>query len=70
MFSVGCLLLGHDDMMVRTPDRLWLRCQHCARDTSGWTIGPETTLVHQVSHTCPSYLLQNATMIARLVRRG
>lgn len=47
MFSVGCLLLGHDDMMVRAPDRLWLRCQNCGRDTAGWTIGPETTLVHQ-----------------------
>jgi hypothetical protein len=49
VFSVGCLILGHDDMMVRAPDRLWLRCQHCGRDTPGWTIGPETTLVQRAA---------------------
>ena len=41
MFSVGCLLLGHDDMMVRSAGRMWLRCQQCGRDTAGWTIGTE-----------------------------
>jgi len=46
VFSVGCLLLGHDDMMVRSTGRMWLRCQHCGRDTAGWTIGTETTPVH------------------------
>jgi hypothetical protein len=41
VFSLGCLLLGHDDMMVRTTRRMWLRCQDCGRDTPGWTIGSE-----------------------------
>jgi hypothetical protein len=48
VFSLGCLLLGHDDMMVRAAGRIWLRCQDCGRDTPGWTIGPEP-LVHQPS---------------------
>ena len=43
MFSVGCLLLGHDDMMARAAGRMWLRCQHCGRDTPGWTVGPGRT---------------------------
>ena len=47
MFSVGCLILGHDDMMVRSSRRMWLRCQHCGRDTAGWIIGPEMTPVHR-----------------------
>ena len=42
MFSIACLLVGHDDMMIRSPNRLWLRCQHCGRETAGWAIGPET----------------------------
>jgi hypothetical protein len=47
VFSVGCLLLGHDDMIVRSTGRMWLRCQHCGRDTAGWMIGPETTPLHR-----------------------
>ena len=38
MFSVGCLLLGHDDIVARAAGRMWLRCQHCGRDTPGWTV--------------------------------
>jgi hypothetical protein len=37
-FSMRCFLLGHDDSMVRAPERLWLRCEHCGRETSGWTL--------------------------------
>jgi hypothetical protein len=48
VFSVGCLILGHDDMMVRSSRRMWLRCQHCGRDTAGWIIGPEMTPVHRL----------------------
>ena len=36
---VRCLLVGHDDMMVRAPGRLWLRCTDCGRDTPGWRMG-------------------------------
>jgi len=38
-FSLWCLIFGHDDMMVRAPERLWLRCDHCGRDTPGWSLG-------------------------------
>ncbi len=38
MFSIGCLLTGHDDMMVREVGRMWLRCQRCGRDTPGWCL--------------------------------
>jgi hypothetical protein len=36
--KLECLVMGHDDMMVRTPERLSLRCNHCDRETSGWTL--------------------------------
>ena len=39
-FSIRCLLLGHDDSMVRAPERLRLRCDHCGRETPGWTLAP------------------------------
>jgi hypothetical protein len=38
--SLQCLLLGHDDMMVRGPARLALQCNHCGRETAGWTLAP------------------------------
>ena len=38
LFSMRCLLLGHDDWMVRSPERLRLRCDHCRRETPGWTL--------------------------------
>ena len=38
LFSMRCLLLGHDDWMVRSPERLRLRCDHCGRETPGWAL--------------------------------
>ena len=37
-FSMRCLLLGHEDWMVRSPERLRLRCDHCRRETPGWAL--------------------------------
>ncbi len=37
--SIACLLMGHDDMLVRAPGRLWLRCNDCGRETPGWSVG-------------------------------
>jgi hypothetical protein len=37
-FSMRCLLLGHDDWLVRSPERLRLRCNHCRRETPGWAL--------------------------------
>ena len=48
VFSIGCLLAGHDDMVVREAGRMWLQCQRCGRDTPGWRVNghPPTCLVH------------------------
>ncbi len=53
-FSIKCLLLGHDDSMVRAPERLWLRCDHCGRETSGWTLAPSRS-PHTVRSTPTSF---------------
>lgn len=42
--QLGCLILGHDDMIVRAPHRLFLRCEHCGRETPGWIL--------RASHVC------------------
>lgn len=43
MFSIGCLLVGHDDIVVRNAGRIWLHCHDCGRDTPGWRVGPTST---------------------------
>jgi hypothetical protein len=35
--SVKCWFLGHDDWIRRGPDRLYLECVECGRETHGWT---------------------------------
>ena len=37
-FSMRCFLLGHEDTVVRSPERLRLRCGHCRRETPGWAL--------------------------------
>ena len=34
--SVKCWFMGHDDWIRRTPDRLYLECFECGRETQGW----------------------------------
>jgi hypothetical protein len=48
-FSLWCLIFGHDDMMVRAPERLRLRCDHCGRETPGWSLGRGSSAC--VAHT-------------------
>ena len=38
MWSLRCLLIGHDDMFLRRPYRLSLQCSHCGRETQGWSL--------------------------------
>jgi hypothetical protein len=38
MWSLRCLLIGHDDMLLRRPHRLSLQCSHCDRETKGWNL--------------------------------
>jgi hypothetical protein len=40
MWSLRCLLIGHDDMLLRRPHRLSLQCSHCGRETKGWNLSP------------------------------
>lgn len=35
---VRCLLLGHEWLTQATPHRLWLLCDRCGYETSGWSI--------------------------------
>src|SRR4029453_188758 len=35
--SLKCGFLGHEDWIRRTPDRLYLACFECGRETHGWT---------------------------------
>jgi hypothetical protein len=37
-WSMRCLLLGHDDWLLRSSERLKLRCSHCRRETPGWAL--------------------------------
>jgi hypothetical protein len=37
--SLKCWLIGHDDWIRRTPDRLYLECFECGRETQGWSTG-------------------------------
>ena len=37
--SFGCCLLGHEDFVRWTHDRLYLECIECGRETKGWPIG-------------------------------
>ena len=52
MFFVGCLLVGHNDMLVREAGRMWLRCHQCGRDTPGWSVGRAAAPIHQVGRRC------------------
>ena len=36
--SLKCCFIGHEDWIRRTPDRLYLECFECGRETHGWTI--------------------------------
>jgi hypothetical protein len=37
--SLKCWFIGHDDWICRTPDRLYLECFECGRETLGWATG-------------------------------
>lgn len=38
-FTLRCLLMGHDDLIRRECDRIYLECSDCGRATRGWTLG-------------------------------
>ena len=34
--SLKCWFMGHDDWIRHSPDRLYLECYECGRETPGW----------------------------------
>jgi hypothetical protein len=44
---VWCQIAGHDDRVVRAPDRLRLRCDYCGRATAGWTLSSRPGLQNE-----------------------
>ena len=34
--SLKCWFMGHEDWIRRTPERLYLECFECVRETQGW----------------------------------
>jgi hypothetical protein len=44
---VWCLIAGHDDRMIRAPERLLLRCDRCGRGTSGWELSNRPVLQNE-----------------------
>ena len=37
--SLKCWFMGHEDWIRRTPERLYLECFECGRETQGWATG-------------------------------
>jgi hypothetical protein len=37
--SLKCCFMGHEDWIRRAPDRLYLECFECGRETQGWATG-------------------------------
>lgn len=36
--SLWCWIFGHDDLIKRAPDRMFLECFECGRTTRGWSL--------------------------------
>jgi hypothetical protein len=51
--SIGCALRGHDDMLHRAPNRLFLRCERCSRETAGWLIEISTGITPPIAACRP-----------------
>jgi hypothetical protein len=54
-FSMRCLILGHDDMIMRAPARLSLRCDHCGRQTPGWSLGRDSCRTAELGFRAVDY---------------
>jgi hypothetical protein len=52
-FSFWCVLVGHDDVVARAPERLWLRCAECGRETPGWRLTRSDTSRRMSSRPTP-----------------
>ena len=64
--SLTCWFMGHEDWIRRTPDRLYLQCFECGRETHGWVTGTRhpseracgvftvTPVIKQNQHSAPA----------------
>jgi len=84
--SLKCWFMGHDDWIRRAPDRLYLECFECGRETQGWSTGKShpterdrglvenTTVINWRGHRAPASVgspMRSATRSERaLSRRG
>ena len=67
--SCGCsLLMGHDHMLVRAPDRLWLRCTECGRETPGWRVGCATAPAGSELQSLVAYLERSTSVASGTLR--
>jgi hypothetical protein len=46
--SFKCWLLGHEDWIRFGPDKLYLECIECGRETAGWRVA-EAGRVHTIA---------------------
>jgi hypothetical protein len=58
-----CLFFGHEDLVAKRQDRLFLRCASCGRETPGWHVGQASPCVNTPEHQPAS-----ATIIAAAAR--
>ena len=67
--SLQCCFMGHEDWIRRTPDRLYLECFECGRETHGWTTADLTDpIVREAAPLRPLPRAQVKTM--RRLRRS
>jgi hypothetical protein len=69
VFFVGCLLVGHNDMLVREAGRMWLRCHQCGRDTPGWSVGRPAAPIRQEGPRCDEAGAAVLFAASRLIER-
>lgn len=59
--SLTCWFQGHDDWIRRAPDRMYLECFQCGRETQGWTIQGD-----REAERHPGVAVQTAPMNTRI----
>jgi hypothetical protein len=77
--SLKCWFIGHEDWIRRTPDRLYLKCFECGRETQGWATGKsqaqrdrgartDASAITQVNHSSPRLVRSRMRQSPRLGR--
>jgi hypothetical protein len=66
--SLKCWFIGHEDWIRRTPDRLYLECFECGRETQGWATGKGRSQRDRGTRTDGSAIKQVDHSSPRLVR--